>query len=482
MAATADQEVPFLTTAKLASAIRAGLISSRHALEVLLQRVELLNPSINAVVVFDADRARQTADRADADLAKGKIWGILHGVPCTIKESLDVAGLPSSIGHVKDKNRIAPDSEVCVQRLLDAGAVIYGKTNLPVDAMDVQSYNPVYGSTSNPWKLSTTVGGSSGGSAAAIAAGLVPFDIGSDVGGSIRTPAAFCGVYGHKPSYNIIPVRGPLLDRWPKEVSVRGPLARCPEDLRMLMELMAGADERITARGWQLNLPRPSKGRLSEHRVAIWADDVLCPVDDELVRAAETVARALEKAGARVDRKARPRDFDPEENRKMWITLTEANAAVKAGAQGKGVKASLTEYRMAQEKRELVRNSWESFFDEFDCLVCPSYPVPAFEKIEAEHDFRKRTLKLTKDGKESTIPYLKALNWALLTNTAWLPSTTFPCGVGAQSGLPLGLNIVSREYNDFICIDVARLLEKECGFAFKPPPHYGPSSARKSAL
>lgn len=471
-------DVPFLTGAQLARAIAGKQISSRAALEALLQRAEAFNPRLNAIVVFDVERARKRADEADAALSRGEMWGPFHGVPCTVKENNNVAGLPNTVGFPERKGRIDPENEVMITRLLASGAIIYGKTNLPLDAMDFQSYNAVYGSSSNPWDISRTPGGSSGGSAAAVASGFSPFELGGDVGGSIRIPAAFCGVFGHKPTFKIIPKRGPHLEKWDREISVRGPIARSPEDLRVLMEVVAGADEHITSRGWQLKLPRPTKLSLREFRIAVWADHEYAPVDDELVSAAATVAQRLRKAGAHVDEQARPVDFDPVSNVNVYLTLTAANAALDAS---KPETVSLRAYRMAQEDRECICDAWERFFDEFDVLICPSYSSLAFVKDETEPK-ESRKVQITKDGKSIALPYYRGLFWSFLTNVARLPSTTFPCGVGERSGLPLGLNVVSREYNDLICIDFARLLQDECGFGYVAPPGYAKDSIPHSSL
>ena len=227
-----DYTVAFKTGTELAAMVRNGEISAAELLEVFLRRTAALNEHVNAIVVHDHDRARARAKEADAALARGEIWGPLHGVPLTVKENNDVAGLPTTKGDPARAESsepasvtggcIAAESEVMIQRLLAAGAIIFGKTNLPLNAMDLQSYNEVYGSTSNPWDLSRTPGGSSGGGAAAVALGLTPLELGGDIGGSIRIPAAFCGIYGHKPTFGIIPKRGPTSTGVPTDISVRG--------------------------------------------------------------------------------------------------------------------------------------------------------------------------------------------------------------------------------------------------------------------
>jgi len=372
---------------------------------------------------------------------------------------------------------MAPVSEALVQRLEAAGCIIYGKTNLPINANDIQTYNKVYGSSSNPWNLSRTPGGSSGGGAAAVAVGFTPIELGGDVGGSIRTPAAFCGIYGHKPTYGIMEKRGPFLERRPREISVRGTMARCVEDLELLAELLAGVGG-IDARGLRLDLPRPTKRRLAEYKVAVWATDENAPVHYELVDAAGRVARVLEERGAVVSRTARPA-LDTKVNLDTYLGLVAFNDAL-ARAPGERADVTLPGYRHATEERELVREAWEAFFGEWDVLIVPSHPTPAFPKDETMPiDARKIEVE-TAPGQFVRYGYWRALFWAMLTNVGLLPSITFPAGTGPATGLPLGLNVVGREYSDLDCLNVARLLRAECGFAFQPPPHpYGPRTASR---
>ena len=469
------QCIPFLSTAELAAAIKSRLVTSRQVLELLLARRKTFDGPLNAVVYIDANRARQRADQADAALARGEDWGVLHGVPCTVKENNNWKGSPNTQGDPKWKHRISSRNEVMIERLEACGAIIYGKTNLPYHAMDIQSYNSIYGTTSNPWDLTRTPGGSSGGSCVSVACGFSPFELGGDIGGSVRTPAAFCGVYGHKPTFGVIPKAGPDMERHAKEISVRGPFARTADDLRILMECLSGLHGG-PARGLKMELPRPTKKSLGEYRVAIWSDDAAAPVDDELVDAAENVAAAFERVGAHVSRTARPDyNFSTKKNAKVFFMLTAAANTLSGEPLLREV--SLRDYREAQEEREEIRASWERFFQEWDVLICPSHCTPAFTKNESEPK-PKRMVSQIKNGKHVQIPYYLPLWWALLTNTGLLPSTTFPAGVGEKSGLPLGLNVVSAEYNDYICIDVARLLAKEAGFVFASPPGYGQSNSK----
>jgi amidase len=467
--------IPFLSGVELAEAIRNKKITSCAVLEIFIERVELLNPKLNAVVIKDYDRARARAKAADVAIARGELWGPIHGVPFTVKENNDVSGLHTTIGNLKLKDFVADKHEVMIQRVVAAGGIIFGKTNLPLDAMDLQSYNIIYGSTSNPWDLTRTPGGSSGGAAAALAAYLTPFELGGDIGGSIRGPASFTGIYGHKPTYGLIPKRGPSMSRIPTEISVRGPLARTIEDLKLLMSITAGADEaNVGRRGWKLDLPQPTKTSLKEYKVAIWADDEMAPVCDELTETSEDIARFLENRGCVVDRHARPQ-FSKVENQQLWVLLTAANRALNPGSKN---NTSLRQYRMAREKQQEIIDAWEEFFNDFDILICPSHSSQCFVKDESEN-MVTRKLAINKNNSKIVIPYFQPLFWAFLTNIGNLPSTTFPCGI--KNGLPVCLNAVSKVYYDNITMDFVRLLKLEGGlkYAFTPPPAYSKTGASK---
>ncbi|NNK06468.1 MAG: amidase, partial [Myxococcales bacterium] len=240
------------------SALRKREVSSLELVDASIARIEALNPELNAVVATDYDRARDKARAADAARANGNALGALHGLPMTIKDSLETAGLVTTSGAPELRHHVPDEDAVAVHRALEAGAIVLGKTNLPIYAGDWQTYNAVYGRTNNPWGLARTVGGSSGGAAAAIAAGFVPLEIGSDIGGSIRTPAHYCGVYGHKPSHGIVPGRGhipgPPGTKSEADLAVVGPLARTAGDLQLALDVIAGPDA-LMREGWSLSLP-----------------------------------------------------------------------------------------------------------------------------------------------------------------------------------------------------------------------------------
>lgn len=268
----------------LAEAIRRRDISSRELLEHYLGRVERLNPSLNAVVTLDVEGARQAADDADAALARGEVNGPLHGVPMSIKDTYETAGMRTTCG-VKAWDHVPDRDAEAVRRLREAGAVIFGKTNTPTLAGDWQTYNPIFGTTNNPWDTTRTTGGSSGGAAAAVATGMTALELGSDIAGSIRVPSNWCGTCGHKPSWGIVsqsghlpPAPGSLADT---DLGVMGPMARDVDDLAMALDVLAGPSGHAAA-GWRLELPAARANTLSELRLAAWLDDPAYPVEDDV--------------------------------------------------------------------------------------------------------------------------------------------------------------------------------------------------------
>ena len=310
----------FLSATQLADLVRTRRIGALELLDHYIGRTEQLDPRINAVVVRDFDRARGRARMLDQQADKS---APLFGVPTTVKESFDVIGLPTTRGHLSMKEVPVVKSSIAIRRLEAAGAVIFGKTNVPVDLADWQSYNPVYGTTSNPWNTDHTPGGSSGGSAAALAAGLTGFEIGSDIGGSIRVPAHFCGVFGHKPTWGLLPNYGDpaTSSAAGTDISVIGPLSRSATDLATALDILAGPDPDET--GLTLNLPVPRFSGLKDLRVAVWADQPGSHTDAETVAAMLTLADGLERQGVTVSRTARP-DFDPIAAYHLYLRLLDS--------------------------------------------------------------------------------------------------------------------------------------------------------------
>jgi amidase len=425
---------------------------------------------------------------ADAAIARGETWGPLHGIPMTVKESYKVEGTPTTHGRPEWKDEVATEDAVAVRRLREAGAIIFGKTNVPLALADFQSYNDIYGTTNNPYDLSRTPGGSSGGSAAALASGLTGLETGSDIGGSIRNPAHFCGVFGHKPTWNLLWMRGhgpPQDVRAASDLSVIGPLARSARDLETAVRTMAGPDD-IMARGYRLALPELPADGLRGLRVAVWADDDMCPVSAEVRSRVDRVAAMLADAGATVDPTARP-DFTSEHSHATYENLLHATmSARKPDEEYESLRryvetlapddqsqsarvfraqvSSFKAWRQNNELREHLRWKWHDFFEQHDVMVTPIMPTAAFP-----HDHRafgERTIRV--DDRE--IPYFQQTFWAGLTGVAFLPSTVIPTGLN-DAGLPIGLQIVGPEYADLITIGIAHHLEL-LGCRFEPPAAY----------
>lgn len=478
-------ELAWKSATELAGLIRARRLGSRELLDHMIARVECYDNQVNAVVVRDFERARAAADEADSATRRGVSHGPLHGVPMTVKESFDLAGLPTTWGVPEMKGNIAARDGVVPQRLKDAGAVIFGKTNVPLMLADFQSYNAVYGTTHNPHRQGHTPGGSSGGGAAALAAGFTALEYGSDIGGSIRNPAHYSGVCGHKPTWGIVPMRGHALTGalTPTDISVVGPLARSIDDLELALELTAGSD-RLHEPGWKLDLP-PSEVEGAEGlRVALWCDDPIAAVDDSVQKVLRHAAEALSEAGAIVDDQARP-DFTPQHCMDTYRTLLfSAMAARQPQAQfeqnirrleglspddmsdGAQVLRAQTirhrDWATANEARTRMRYAWADFFENHDVLLCPVASVPAFPHDESE-DMNARTL--TVNGR--TVSYFDQLFWAGMTGVSYLPGTVVPGGM-TEGRLPVGIQVVGPEMGDRRTLAVARVIESLTG-GFQAP-------------
>jgi len=474
----------------IAEDIKAKKITAREVLEFFLDRVTRYNPELNSVIALDEQRARDRADEADAAVARGEDWGPLHGVPITIKDALATEGLVTVGGIPECRDNVPRESALAVQSYVDAGANIFGKTNVPFMSSDLQTYNEVYGTTNNPWNTDRTCGGSSGGAASALAAGLTPLELGSDIGGSIRTPCHFNGVFGHKPSFGIVPQRGHLPPGegvlTEGDLSVVGPLGTCVDDLERALDIVA-APMPEDAPAWKLELPAASFTSAAELRVAVWSDDTFCPVDKDVAQRIEQAAGALANIGASVDYSARP-DFDPMENQVNYGLLLmaamgggmpqevfDAASAMVAAAdpddmsqpllQMRGIALSHRDWQHQNEKRLKIRAAWTDFFQDFDVLLCPCAMVSAFPH-DHNPDMHARVLQVNGEQR----PYMDVLSWAGLTLNAYLPVTVVPVGLSAD-GLPIGVQIVAPFLGDRSSLAVGRLLE-EHHWGFVAPAGY----------
>jgi amidase len=461
MSETLSRDLLDRTASELVEALAAREVGALELADAAIARIETRDKAINAVVVRDFDRAREAAKAADAALARGERAPLL-GLPMTVKESNDIAGLPSTWGFEMFKDYVAQRDATVVTRLKAAGAVILGKTNVPVMLADWQSVNPIYGRTVNPWDPTRSAGGSSGGSAAALAAGMIPLEFGSDIGGSIRVPAAFCGVYGHKPSYNLIPTRGhaPIgLDGAGVPLSVVGPLARSAADLQLALDVTAGPDE-LEGAGYKLDLPPPRGAKLSDYRVLIVDELPGVPTDNEIRAALAELGGRLEKAGAKVTRDS-SRIPDPAGARETYMGLL--NTALSRGRpDAKPIDAHA--YMSLLDAQLGVRRAWAQLFKGFDVMLAPVSGTVAFPHVD-ESDWSKRTLTINGEA----TPYGAQLGWPAVALLPNLPATAAPIGF-TKAGLPIGAQVIGNYLDDRTTIAFAGLVEREFGGFRAPPP------------
>jgi len=481
-------ELPFRSAKQLALLIRKKKVGCLELLDLYLKRIEFYNPKINAIIFMGVEAARKRAKQADRALAKGEVWGPLHGVPMTIKESYDVVGMPTTWGVPQYKDNFPQKNAVAVERFLKAGVVLFGKTNVPLYLADWQTFNEIYGTTNNPWDVTRVPGGSSGGSAAALAAGLTGIEAGSDIGASIRNPAHYCGVYGHKPTFGIASPRGQALPGVvaATDISVIGPLARSADDLALAVDVMAGPDD-IDGAGWQLRLPKPKKKMLREYKIAVIYTDPEAEVDGEVQKRLQAVIDFLSKNKVKVRENARPK-IDSRAAHRNYIQLLRAATSGRLTPEmfQKGLEAAKSvepsdESYQAQtiraqvmvhkdwlafnEARHKMRLVWAEFFREYDLLLCPAATTAAFPHNQKGERW-ERMVMVNGQPQTSTTQMF----WAGYSCNAYLPSTVAPAGF-TSDGLPVGVQIVGPQYGDHTCIHLARLLEQ--GFqGFVPPPGF----------
>lgn len=482
------QDIAFSSAKRLAAQLRRRKIGCLELLEHYLKRVDRHNPALNAIIAVDLPAALNRARAADRAVARGKPWGPLHGIPMTIKESYDVVGMPTTWGMVELRQNYPERNALAVDRLLEAGVTLFGKTNVPLLLADWQSFNEVYGTTNNPWDVTRSPGGSSGGSAAALAAGLTGIEAGSDIGASIRNPAHYCGVFGHKPTYGICPPRGHALPGRvaASDISVIGPLARSADDLDIALSAMAGPDE-IDGAGYRLVLPAPRKTALRQFKVAVMLDDPNSEVDRELQDRLQALADFLGKKKVKVDDRARP-DIDTSHAQRVYVALLRAATAGRLSDEAfrtnqdnarrlapgdesyfaRMTRANVMAHRDwlgFNEERHRMRLRWAEFFKEYDLLLCPAAASAA-----QPHDHKGERYERTITVNGRRVPTTDQLFWAGYPSVAYLPSTVAPIGL-TRSELPVGVQIVGPQYGDRTCIAFAGLLEREF-FGFVPPPAF----------
>ena len=392
---------------------------------------------------------------------KGQNWGPLHGLPMTVKDVFEVVGMPATSGDPLLKDYIPKSNAIAVQRLIDSGAIIFGKTNVPYHGADIQSYNEIYGTTNNPWDLSRTPGGSSGGAAAALAAGFTPLELGSDIGGSIRLPASYNGVFGHKPTFGIVPRYGhipPMPGRVPPNAMsliplfVVGPLARSADDLELALEVLttSGSVKESSSRS---DLLPARRQQFSDYRVAVWFpdSDPEAEIDADVLSKLQKTVKRLRDAGLVIDEEARP-EIPLGESAEIWLEIY--NRMQPGGL-------PLPKELVARQKRQQAM--WAAFFKRYDVLLTPVSPTVAFP-----HDHKGPLSELTLVVNGQRKPMINTIVWTYMAIVSGLPATVAPVGL-SDSGLPVGIQIIGASFEDRTTIDFARGLSELVGGFVAPP-------------
>jgi amidase len=481
-------ELSFQTAEESAAALRAGEVTSAELTEEAIARIERDDKVINAICVPDFDRARAAAHEADQARARGEDRPLL-GIPVTIKESYNMAGLPTTWGMPQHRDHVPAEDAVQVSRLKAAGAVVLGKTNVPLGLQDIQTFNEIYGTTNNPWNHDRTSGGSSGGSAAALASGFGALSIGSDLAGSLRTPAHFCGIYAHKPTLGLVATRGMVPPPGPAlpidlDLAVAGPMARTARDLALLLDVMAGPDPLTLGKAYDVRLPPARHQRLADFRVLVLDDHPLIPTGSAVRAAVNRVADALADSGARVERHT-PLLPDLAEAGTLYSQLLVSGSVARFPVDGyeqlrtraaelsandesldavrlRAMVFSHRDWLEINNQRELHRHAWRQLFAEFDAVLCPITPTPAFP-----HDHNPNPMERWIDIDGVDYPYFDQLVWAGLATMPGLPATAIPAGRSPE-GLPVGVQLIGPMFEDRTPLRLAELLEQKIG-GFQPP-------------
>jgi amidase len=480
----------FASAIEAASAIRRRQVSSEELTRLMLDRISQFNPALTAIVNVVTESAMAEARAADDALANGDTTRPLLGVPVTIKDCFQIAGVPTTGGAPFLKDHRPVTDAPGVRRLREAGAVILGNTNVPFMLSDWQSFNDIYGTSNNPWDRSRTPGGSSGGSAAALAAGLGYLSLGSDLAGSIRIPAHFCGVYGHKPTLNVVsrlgnvppPPGSPPTP--PPDLAVAGPMARSAADLKLAMEILGGPDEdEAVAYSWRL-LPARAP-RLADYRIGFVIDDSLCPVSEDVRTVLAEAIDALRRAGVRLV-EGWPPGVDAASQYETYRYLLSAYLAVNfrddkidevraraanpdGGMDAVAARAWIDPHKyflQASAQRMAARSVWQHFFKEHDAFLLPTSFVPAFP-----HDQSRPVNGRSIATPEGPREYMDLTFWIGFASLAGLPATTAPAGL-TRENLPVGIQIMGPYLEDATPIDVAAKMAGAFG-GFRPPAWAG---------
>jgi amidase len=465
------------------AALARGVISSRELTAHVFARIERHNPDLNLFVTLAQERAMARARRADEKRAQRKARGKLHGLPVLVKDVFATAGLRTTAGS-KLFDRYVPEHDaVAVARLEAAGAIVIGKTNLPEFASDWQASNELVGTSNNPWDRDRTPGGSTGGGAAALAAGLGFLELGGDLSGSIRIPSHCCGVYGHRPTIDLVPLRGhipppPGVPPAPAELPAAGPLARSAADLALALGVLAGPDAPESA-AYRLALPEPRRTRLRDYRVGYVLDDPFCPVDAPVRDVLSGAIESLRASGVRLE-EGWPAGVEPARQYELygWLLAAflsqavpepefERMLAARQHARDPWTRASTASHREWLRHSALrlqARAAWQSYFENHDAFLMPVAIVPAFP-----HDPRAMSeRRLATSGGDR--PYTDLGAWISFSTLTGCPATVAPAG-RTRDGLPVGAQILGPFLGDATTIDLAARMADVVG-GFEPPPGY----------
>ncbi|MCP5102477.1 MAG: amidase [bacterium] len=483
----------FLNAVELAKKIREGEISAADLLNIHLEHIARFNPLLRAIVTLDEERARQRAQEADEALLRGELWGPLHGVPVTIKDSLETEDLRTTSSFKPLANYIPRQDSTVAARIRSAGAVILGKTNMPTLAMDVQTISPLFGEGNNPWDITRTPGGSTGGGAAALAAGFSALEIGSDIAGSIRIPSHFCGVYGLKPTEHLVPLTGhipepPGAPHGVRHLAVNGPLARSIEDLRLALTLIAGPDKQR----WEtppVSIGAPPALSLNKYRFA-WTDDFGgVPVDEDTKTALEKLAGQLADQGCSVE-KCGPTDFEDFADfdfREAWYTWGEifgselgasmpapirfltsmkfrmmSKGSILARGIVRGLQLNMTRYAKALDKRDALITKMEAFLDQWDGWLCPVTATPAFHHQKPGKSIRVDRKKVSY--------HMANMGYTSVFNLTGNPVVVLPVAY-SRLDLPIGVQLVGHRWKDMELLNAAEAISTITG-GFQRPHGY----------
>jgi amidase len=484
-ASSAYFDPSFGSASQAVRALRVAVISSRELVEHTFSRISKFNARINAFVTLNEQQAMDLARQADESLARGSVLGPLHGLPIVIKDVFATAGVRTTYGSKTLAEYIPKEDSVAVARLRKAGAIIIGKTSTPAFAADHQTYNDVSGTTNNPWDLSKSPGGSTGGGAAALAAGLGFLELGSDLGGSIRNPSHFCGIYGHKSSLELVSRRGPRRPGGPMasldNLWVVGPMARSAQDLQLELELIGGpAPGEAVAYRWAL--PPPRGTRLRDYRIGYVLTDPFCPPTSEVSDLMSNAVEAIRRQGAQLDEGwpsgvefsrmfedyyflLQTSAYQKEEDLKKSIDSLKGRDDYYSVRRLEALSASHQQWRVRDGMRLAARATWDEYFRRYDAFLMPANFAPAFPH-DQQANWDQRSIQ-TSEGKRT---YRDIVRWISMATLTGCPATVAPIGK-TKKGLPVGIQIMGPFLEDATSINIAGLIADGVG-GFEPPPGY----------